>query len=218
MQPDSGSKAVAFVDGVPIKAAELDDHATATGKSRDEALDDLINLQLVRAAAANKKMKTPSGSWSEEERAGIELALARALSLDIPQGNVSLVVDHAWLKDADDEAARTAGRELMERLRGLVEAGTAIPLAYEQLHADGSLWHIGDHEEYPYDVVPDEARDLPAGSLSAMIPGDGGLHLFKVYQRKEELPSRTEIHDLLMDQLRIDATIDLVDETDEMDE
>lgn len=211
-QVAGGDRPVVFVDGKPIGAADLDAHIAATGLLRDDALDDLINLQLERAAAVKARLKVPSGQWSDEERASIELALSRALSLDLPPGRVSLIVDHAWLKDAEDEAGRLAGRELMEKLRGLVVAGATIPVAYEQLQVDGSLWHVGDHEEYPSEVLPDEVNDLTAGSLSVIIPGDGGLHLFKIYQRKEEPPSREEVRGILLDQLRMDATVDLADE------
>jgi hypothetical protein len=208
----AGGKPVVFVDGKPIGSADLDAHIAATGLPHDEALDDLINLRLERAAAVKAGLKVPSGRWSDDQRAGIELALAQALSLDIPQGRVSLVVDHAWLKDAEDEADRAAGNELMEKLRELVVAGSTIPAAYEKLQSDGRSWHIGDHEEYAIDDLPDEVRDLLAGSLSPVVPGDGGLHLFKIHQRKEEPPSREEVRGILLDQLRMDATIDLADE------
>jgi hypothetical protein len=141
-------------------------------------------------------------------RAGVELALAQTLGLDVPPLRVSLVVDHAWLKDAEDEKARFADRALLERLRALVEAGATIPEAYTQLQVDGAAWHIGDHEEYPYEIIPAEAHDLPPGSLSPIIPGDGGLHLFRIYQRKQELPPSSEIRGLLSERLRRDATID----------
>jgi hypothetical protein len=211
---DAG-KAAVLVDGVPIRVAELDAHVAATGLSREDALDDLVNLQLVRAAASKSKLKVPAGRWSAEKRAAIELALAKALGLDLPPTRVYLTVDHAWLKDVEDEAGRIAGREQMEKLRELVEAGAPLPQAYEQLQADGSSWHIGDHEEYADDILPEEARNLAAGTLSPLIPGDGGLHLLMVHQRREEPPSAGEIHDLLMEQLRIDATVDLPDDAEE---
>ncbi len=199
---------VALVNGQPIKASQLDAYASSTQFPREEALEALIDMRLVRQAADIKQVKAPSGPWSEEERAGVELTLARALGLDLPPVRVNLVVDHAWVKDTEDEKTRAADFALMERLRALVEAGSTIPEAFIQLHIDGSAWHIGDHEEYPYEVIPAEAHDLPPGSLSPIIPGDGGLHLFKIYERKEELPPSSEIHGLLIGRLRQDATIE----------
>lgn len=199
---------VAVVNGQPIKASALDAYASTTQFPIEEALEDLIDLQLVRQAAAIKQVKAPSGQWSAEERAGVELTLARALGLDLPPVRVNLVVDHAWVKDAEDEKTRAADRALLEQLRSLVEAGSTIPEAFIQLHIDGAAWHIGDHEEYPYEVIPAEAHDLPPGSLSPIIPGDGGLHLFKIYERKEQRPPASEIHSLLIGRLRQDATIE----------
>jgi hypothetical protein len=199
---------VALVNGQPVKDSELDAYAAATQLPREEALEDLIDLHLTRAAAAKSRVSAPAGQWSAQERAGIEFALAQALGLDIPPLRVTLVVDHAWLKDAEDDKERAAGRALLVRLRTLVEAGATIPTAYTQLQVDGNAWHIGDHEEYPYQVIPAAAHDLPPGSLSPIIPGDGGLHLFKIYQRKQELPPSNEIRGLLSDLLRRDASID----------
>ena len=124
---------------------------------------------------------------------------------------VSLIVDHAWLKDAEVEKTRVAGRALLVRLRTLVEAGATIPQGYDQLQADGALWHIGDHEQYPADVIPGEARDLPPGGLSQIIPGDGGLHLFRIYERKQELPYWDEVRVPLNARLRLDAAIERPD-------
>jgi hypothetical protein len=73
---------------------------------------------------------------------------------------------------------------------------------------DGSLWHIGDHEEYPYDVIPPEAHDLPDGSLSPIIPGDGGLHLFKIYQRKKVPPPLDQIRGPLYNRLQVELSVD----------
>jgi hypothetical protein len=199
---------VAVVNGQPIKASALDAYASTMQFPIEEALEDLIDLQLVRQAAAIKQVKAPSGPWSAEERAEVELTLARALGLDLPPDRLNLVVDHAWVKDAQDEKTRAADRALLEQLRTLVEAGSTIPEAFIQLHIDGAAWHIGDHEEYPYEVIPPEAHDLPPGSLSPIIPGDGGLHLFKIYERKEQRPPTSEIHSLLIGRLRQDATIE----------
>jgi hypothetical protein len=32
-------------------------------------------------------------------------------------------------------------------------------------------------------MIPEGARDLPVGSLSAVLPGDGGLHFFRILGR-----------------------------------
>jgi len=201
-------RVVAVVNSQAITASELDRHVVATKLPREGALEDLIDLQLLRAAAAARGVKIPEGLLSGKQRADIEYALAQALSLNPPAMRVTLVVDHAWLKDSADENEQTAGRARLERLRSLAEAGATIPQAYEKLQVDGNPWHIGDHEEYPAEVVPAEARDLPPGSLSGIIPGDGGLHLFRIYQVKKELPPSEEIHGLLLEWLRRDATIE----------
>lgn len=210
-QPSATDPTVVLVNGQPIKASELDAYAAATQLPREDALEDLIDLRLVRAAATAKQINAPAGHWSAEVRANIELALAKALGLDIPPVRVSLVVDHAWIKDAEDEKNRASDRALLERLRALVEAGATIPEAYTQLNVDGARWHIGDHEDYPYEVIPAEAHDLPPGSLSPIIPGDGGLHLFKIYQRRQEIPVRG----MLSGRLRQDATIERTESTSE---
>jgi len=199
---------VAIVNGRPISSSQLDRHVAVSSLQREEALEDLIDLQLVRAAVVANKLTAPAGKWSEKQRAEIEYALAQALLLNPPAMQVSLVVDHAWLKDATDDKEQAAGRARLERLRALVVAGATIPQAYARLQVDGTPWHIGDHEEYPAEVLPPEARDLPIGSLSGVIPGDGGLHLFRIYQVKKELPSSGEVHGLLLEWLRRDARIE----------
>lgn len=208
-QPIATDLTAALINGQPIKASELDAYAATAQLPREEALEDLIDLRLVRAAASARQVSAPVRPWSAEERAGVEYALAKALGLDVPPPRISLVVDHAWVKDAEDEKGRSSDRALLERLRALVGAGATIPDAYNQLQADGAAWHIGDHEEYLYEIIPAEAHDLPEGSLSPIIPGDGGLHLFKIYQRKQELPPSSEIRGLLSGRLRQDATIEI---------
>ncbi|NVN92744.1 MAG: hypothetical protein HXX11_19410 [Desulfuromonadales bacterium] len=202
---------VAVVNGQPIKAAELDTHAAATQLSPEYALEDLIDLMLVRAAATEKGVSAPARAWNADERAAVEATLAKALSLDVAAPRVLLVVDHAWLKDAEDEQERVDGRARMERLRAMVAAGATIPDAFARLQLDGTLWHIGDHEEYPADVIPPEARDLPPASLSGIISGDGGLHLFRIHQRKQILPTSDEIRGPLRDRLRRDAVIERIE-------
>jgi len=212
-QPDVPEQPVAVVNGHAITTAELDAHVEATQLSSEDALDDLIDLTLVRAAAAEKGISAPAKAWSAEERAGVELALAKALALEVATPRIVLIVDHVWLKDADDEQERASGRVLMERLRALVAAGATIPNAYTKLQVEGDAWHIGDHEEYSYDVIPPEARDLPLASLSKIIPGDGGLHLFVIHQRKQILPAGDEIRGPLRERLRRDAVIELSEQS-----
>jgi hypothetical protein len=89
-----------------------------------------------------------------------------------------------------------------------VSGGATIPTAYQKLGGDAADWHIGDHEEYPYDVVPPAAHDLPPGSLSPIIPGDGGLHLFTIHARKAVPPAPEVVHPVLRDRLREGKTIE----------
>jgi hypothetical protein len=76
------------------------------------------------------------------------------------------------------------------------------------MQLDGTPWHIGDHEEYMAETIPPEGRDLPAGSISPIIPGDGGLHLFTIHERKDYLSPADVIGPILRDQLRQGATIE----------
>jgi hypothetical protein len=200
---------VAVVDGKAIDAAALTAHARATGLARAEALDDLIDLTLLRQATHDSGIALPPGEPSAEARANAEYELARKQSLDVPAATEVLVVNHAWVKDASQPKTRAAERKSLEKLRALVAAGATIPAAYQQLAIPGANWHIGDHEEYPYDVVPAEAHDLPAGSLSAIIPGDGGLHLFTVIEHKRTLPPPTVVRAALHEALRAGKTIEL---------
>jgi hypothetical protein len=198
---------VATVNSLPIKDAELNAHAAATRLPREEALEDLIDLTLLRRAAAANNISMP-GTLTRELRDGVELALAQALGIDIPQPRITLVVDHAWLKDADDDKGRKAGRLLLEKLRHLVENGATIADAYAQLQVSGNLWHIGDHEEYLTLILPTPIQALAPGSLSQIVSGDGGLHLFKVYQRKQEPLPRDDVRVPLLARLRVDADIE----------
>jgi len=206
--PVSTGQIVATVNGEPIMEGELDACAAALTLTRNEALEDLIDLRLVQAAAAAQRINMPDGRWSPEVRAGIEYALAKALGVKVPPMRAVLVVDHAWVKDAPDKKGRAAGMAQLKRMRALVKAGATIPQAYARLRVNGDYWHIGDHEEYPYDVLPVGVRDLQAGALSRIIPGDGGLHLFRIYQRTQELPPSDDVHVPLNARLRQDAVIE----------
>lgn len=208
-ESQSEDPVVAIINGQQIRSSDLNDHAIAAHLSFEEALEDMIDLRLLRAAAAAHKISVPAGILSPEVRADIEYQLAVAMALDVPPVRVIVIVDHAWLKDAEDEKLRATDRALIERLRTLVEGGLTIPEAYTQLNVDGTAWHTGDHEEYLTIVLPAEVHNLPAGSLSPIIPGDGGLHLFKIHKRTEERPARDEVRNPLLTRLRLDATIEL---------
>jgi hypothetical protein len=199
---------VATVNGRPIRSWQVDAHALNSHMSSEDALEDLIDLKLVRAAAVSHGFNPPAGKWDEQERAIIEKALVQTLAIDLPAPRIFLIIDHAWLKDTPDEREQAAGRALLEQLRDLVAKGATIPEAFKQLQADGSLWHIGNHEEYAYKIISAEARDLPEGGLSEIIPGDGGLHLYKIHQRKTVPASSKEIRAMLSLRLRSPASIE----------
>ncbi|MCW5893396.1 MAG: hypothetical protein KIT14_23015 [bacterium] len=88
----------------------------------------------------------------------------------------ALRVDHAWVKGADDPGHQRA----IATLRTRVVAGEGMSAAWIALGQDGNVWHVGESELYEYAVIPLAARDLPVGSVSPVIPGDGGLHLFRI--------------------------------------
>ena len=205
------SPAVARVGSQQLVVSDLDAHQARTGLSRPEALDDLIDLTLLQAAASANGISLAPGALAPEARVAAEIELARKLSLDIPPGTHMLLVDHAWVKDVKSKKAQAAQRAALERLRGLVASGDAIPSGYQKLGISGTAWHIGDHEEYPYDVVSAEAHDLPPGSLSPVIVGDGGLHLFKIIDHKHVLPDADAVRSALRPRLRQGKTIEMID-------
>ena len=102
-----------------------------------------------------------------------------------PPARIATVrVDHAWVRDSTRPNEETRRRAAMEALRANVEAGLGFTEAWQRLEVDGKPWHVAEDETYPYDVVPAAARDLPVGTLSAIIPGNGGLHLFRILGRE----------------------------------
>lgn len=210
-QVSPGDQILATVNSYRITAGKVVDHAGSVYLSRQEALEDLIDITLVKQAVKEYQISAPEDGWYGEGRTKVESALAQALRIELPPPRVYLIIDHAWLKDAEDEATRRAGRKQLELLRKLVTKGATIPEAYRQLQADGSLWHIGDHEKYEYGIISAEARDLPEGGLSKIIPGDGGLHLYKIHQRKAVPASSADIQMLLNLRLRSTATIEYGD-------
>ena len=214
MEPPSPSSApvvVARVQGQAISGRELEAHRAATGLPRFEALEDLIDLALLRQAAGSFGIALPAeGLPPNEVREAAAYQVACKLSLDVPPAVTVLVVNHAWVKDAPQAAKRAQGRAAMERLRGLVAGGATIPAAYSELGTDGAGWHLGDHEEYPYDVVPPQARDLPAGRVSPLIEGNGGLHLFTIIERKQTRPAAELVRAALHDKLHAGKAIEVV--------
>jgi hypothetical protein len=95
----------------------------------------------------------------------------------------TLHVDHAWVK-APTPAEQTKRRRAIETLRARVIAGSGFVVAWESLGEDGDVWHVAEGETYDVEVVPEAARDLPVGQVSAVIPGDGGFHLFRIVGRE----------------------------------
>ena len=201
-QSNALAAVAARIDGEEIDGATLDAHAARTGLAREAGLEDLIDLRLTRRAAAAAQLPIPSEPWSEEARTQLEHTLARKLALDVPPAVEEILLDHAWVKDAPNERDQAAQRMLLEKLRAKVAAGETLPTAWNALGADGTAWHIGDHESYPYEVIPAAARDLPAGALSPIIPGDGGLHLFKIHAHQQKLPPADLVRATLQPHLR----------------
>ena len=201
---------VARVDGQPVYATELDAHQSGTGLDRSRALDDLIDLLLLRRAAGPSGIDLPLGIPDAEARAAAEFALARKLGLAVSPASHVLVVDHAWVKDSKTKKAQAAQHAAIERLRGLVAAGGTIPSAYNSLGVTGDPWHVGDHEEYPYELLPPDARDLPAGTLSQVISSDGGLHLFKIIEHKQVRPAADSVSSVLRPYLRQGKVIEIL--------
>jgi hypothetical protein len=209
--PPAPSPTVATIDGAKVTQAELDAHVAETKLERTAALDDLIDLHLLRAACGAAGIAAPK---APTDRAKVELELARKLSLDVPPGGDVLIVDHAWVKDAKKKATTAKQKKSLEDLRAEVVAGKTIPKAFETLPGvDGKAWHIGDHEEYPYAVVPAEAHDLAPGGISPIVAGDGGLHLFQIYSRKQTPPPADAVHQLVRDTLRNGKQIEIVEAT-----
>jgi hypothetical protein len=122
-----------------------------------------------------------SACSSTEPKTPEKVAQAQVAVAKVPS---TLRVDHAWVKDAESAEAQNHQRQALETLRAKVGAGQAFVGAWNALKEDGTNWHVADKETYPYSLIPAEARDLPDGSLSPIIPGDGGLHLFRIVGRE----------------------------------
>ena len=103
---------------------------------------------------------------------------------NLNRGNFDLRVDHAWVKNADSAEEKAAQRKLMETLREKIEEGGTFVASWNTLSADGTYWHVAENETYAADVLPEGARNLDIGTLSPILPGDGGLHLFRILGRE----------------------------------
>ena len=207
---DAPPPEVARVDGRSLRADALDAHMQSTHLGRPEALEDLIDVDLLRAAAAKASLPLPPGEWTEEQRANADYDVAKALGIELPAAPEVVVVDHAWVKNAKKKRQLAADRATIDKIRVAVVGGAKIPDAWKELGVTGDAWHIGDHEEYAYDVVPAEARDLPPGTISPVIPGNGGLHLFQIYAKKRTLPPGDKTRAALHEKLRKEAKIERV--------
>jgi hypothetical protein len=198
---------VARVYGREIPAAELERHREVTGLVGDEALDDLIGLELVRQAAEERQLPVPPEPWDEPTRRLVERWVADELGVSGQPVPVRMLVDHAWVRDAATPGGRAEQRRQMERLRLMVLSGQPVADAWDALGVDGRDWHVGEQETYPVDVIPEAARSLAPGSVSAVIPGDGGLHLFRVFGRASPDPA-TALRSALRERLGPGARIE----------
>lgn len=207
VSPALSEMPVVTVNGRVITFADMDAHAATIQSPHDVALEDMIAIQLLTTAATARNIKLPPLPWSQKTRTELEIAVAQALGIEAAKPHTVLIVDHAWLKDAENEKERATGRALIDSMRTLVTGGMNIPQAFAKMNLDGNIWHIGDHEEYSYEVIPPEARDLAAGSISPVIPGDGGLHLFRIYESKQQVGDLDTIVAILRSQLREGAEI-----------
>ena len=101
---------------------------------------------------------------------------------------VNLRVDHAWVRDAESADERGMQLRAMKALREKIVAGGTFVASWNELGLDGTNWHVAEQESYPLDVLPEMVRKLPDGSISPIVPGDGGLHLFRVIGREPTPP------------------------------
>lgn len=205
---ESGDKVVARVDGREIRVADVGRHAETFADDRAAALKDLIDLQLLETALRQRGLPTPPAPWTPENRAAVTDRLADALGIHSLSHLDDLQVDHAFVRDRPNRKAQEEQRGQFEELRRLVAAGRGLMEAWRSLGLDGDLWHVAEGEEYPAPVVPEGARHLKAGDLSPILPGDGGLHLFKVHGRRPQ-PQALEVRrNAVLFQLRAAATIE----------
>lgn len=133
----------------------------------------LVPLVLVLVAACGPKAP-PAPEPIPDKADQARLKPAPVAPLAVPPA--ALRVDHAWVKDGDDPAHRQA----IAALRTRVVAGESMTEAWTALGQDGNVWHVAESETYEYAVLPAAARDLAPGTVSPVIPGDGGLHLFRI--------------------------------------
>jgi hypothetical protein len=97
---------------------------------------------------------------------------------------LNLRVDHVWVKDAESPDEQGMQQQALKKLREKIVAGGGFVTSWNELGVDGTNWHVAEQESYPGDVLPEPVRALPDGAISPIIPGDGGLHLFRVIARE----------------------------------
>ncbi|HEY4185925.1 MAG TPA: hypothetical protein VGP07_12705 [Polyangia bacterium] len=86
---------VARVAGQPIAASALAEHQAATGLGRTDALDDLVDLTLLRSAAIQQRLPVAAGALTSDARAELERALADRLNVGVPAGAPAATVHAA---------------------------------------------------------------------------------------------------------------------------
>lgn len=114
--------------------------------------------------------------------------LAEATDVEAPSDRsetVLLRVDHAWVRDGETPAEQAERRTQMDALRAKVAGGEGFDAAWTALELSGEFWHVAEGETYPADALPEPVQNLPLGDLSVVVPGDGGLHLFRILGRDE---------------------------------
>jgi PPIC-type PPIASE domain len=106
----------------------------------------------------------------------------RTTSIPTPEQPTKLRVDHAWVKDAARPVKQAAQRKAIDALRAKVAAGEGFNAAWQSLRLDGTPWHVAEGETYDREVIPEAVRDLAPGTVSPVVPGNGGLHLFRILE------------------------------------
>ena len=212
--PPPTNPVIARVDGRELRSSEVDLHGKAMNLGKEAALEDLIDLILVENAARVRKLATPPPPWEAEARSTVEAALADALGINRLAQLDDLLVDHAWVKDTSDAQRQRQQRQGISKLRELLIAGRGLNDAWASLNLDGDNWHIAEDEEYAVAVLPEGAGRLKAGDVSDVMPGDGGLHLFKVRGRRPSPEAIAARREVLFNRLRAAARIERVVEAD----
>ena len=146
--------------------------------ARRHARTSFLALSLLLALAACSTTESPQPAAPEPPA-----AMEPAPPEESP-APANLLVDHAWARDADAAQQQAAQVAAMAALRERVVAGGGFNASWNALNLDGANWHVAEGETYPSDVLPAEVRNLPAGTITPVVPGDGGLHLFRIIRRE----------------------------------